>query len=265
MRWRLLRAFLHAPSVLLSSWVALTVVALLPPPWDWLFPLAVVLAVSVLACGVAEGLAGRVCQANPLAPAQAAAMASALTLLCSRGLGPPRFRLMVRPSRKGLASGTAPFGRRSVVIDQGLVDAARRGMPPEQLAAVIAGAVAGLVAGHTRHDVARAVWTVPWQAGAVLVRSVASLLSWTSPLLRLAWGGRLVVGVIAVGQSVASDHLAGAAAVGGLIAWTYAHPRALARWSRHVADVTDRFVTEQWLGKALASYFDLKKSKPFPL
>ena len=128
-RW-MVKALAVIPALAVSTVVTSMVGATLPPVAGLaLFVGGLVTGVLLLA-GVGEPAAARVLLASRPARAEELDMlAGALTVLCRAQLGPPVIRLRVRPGEHSIAAGG--FGRRTVVVSAGLVDAVEDGRLPQ--------------------------------------------------------------------------------------------------------------------------------------
>ncbi len=143
---RLLKVLALAPAVVVSTVLTCLVGALLPPLAGLVLFAGGLTLTALLAAGALEKQAVRVLYgARELSPAEACALAPALTQLCQRGLGPPVVRLYVRPATRGVCS--TPAGKKSVLVSGGLITRVQHGqLPHDQVAALMAGAV-----GHLMH------------------------------------------------------------------------------------------------------------------
>jgi Zn-dependent protease with chaperone function len=241
------------PGVVISTAVTCMVGAVLPAPVALLVFVGGLLAAGVLAVGAAEEAAARILVfSRPVSPAEVDSLAGTLTLLCRAGLGPPVVQLRVRAGEKAIAAGG--FGRHTVVLSSGLLEAIEDGsLPDEQAAAVIAHA-AGLVRGAlVRQDPVFAFWTLPWQ----LLRAVCQAISSAGarlPLTSLAWRLRIVVIGIAVVQCLAQYQLGLAVTIGCIGVVSYAMPVWERRWQTMLTDRGDDAVDGAGLGPALALF-----------
>ena len=241
------------PGVLISTAVTCMVGAVLPAPAALLVFTGGLLAAAALAIGAAEEAAARLLMfSRPVTPAEVGRLAGTLTLLCRVGLGPPLVQLRVRTGEKAIAAGG--FGRHTVVLSSGLLEAIEDGsLPDEQAAAVIAHA-AGLVRGGlVRADPVIAFWTLPWQ----LLRAVCQTISSAGarlPLTSLAWRLRVVVIGVAVVQCLAQHQLWLAVTIGCIGAVSYAMPVWERRWQTMLTDRGDDAVDAAGLGPALAVF-----------
>jgi hypothetical protein len=171
-RW-MTKALAVTPGVLIRTVLTCMIGAVLPAPAALVLFIGGLLTGVVLSTGAAEPAAAKLLVfSRPATPVELSCLAGALTLLCRVGLGPPVVRLRVRAGEKAIAAGG--FGRHTVVISSGLLEAVEDGsLPPEQAAAVIAHA-AGLVRGGSlRQDPVLAFWTLPWQ----LLRALGQVLA----------------------------------------------------------------------------------------
>lgn len=243
----------RTPGIAVSTVVTAALASLLPGPLGWVVFLgALVFAVALLA-GTGEPAAVRaLLGARGLTPAEAAALAPAIVLLCQRELGPPLVHLYLWPMGRTVAATGA--GHRSVLVTAELVSQVRRGrLSPDQAAAMIAHA-AGLVRlGALRSELAVQLWTVPWRFLRGLARAVGGA-GGHLPLVDLMWRARFVVGLIALGQGVGSGMLeavlsgALSAAVVGV---SYLAPRWEKAWSAQLQTVGDAEVARAGLAPAL--------------
>ncbi len=259
---RLTTLLAQTPGIGVSTVAMATLPPLLPGPLGWVVFLgALSLAVALLG-GAGEPAAVRALfGARALTPAEAAALAPAIVLLCRRGLGPPLVRLYLWPGGPAVAATGA--GRRSVLVSAEMVSQVRRGrLPPEQAAAVIAHA-AGLVrVGALRSELAVQLWTIPWRFLRGLARAVGAA-GGRLPLVALMWRARFVVGLIALGQGVSTGPpeavVAGAlsAAVVGL---SYLVPRWERAWAARLQAIGDEEVARIGLASALADFL-LRQSR----
>ncbi|MER7070581.1 hypothetical protein [Terrabacter sp. NPDC000476] len=237
----------------MSTVVTAALASLLPGPLGWVVFLGVlVLAVALLA-GTGEPAAVRaLLGARALTPAEAAALAPAIVLLCQRGLGPPLVHLYLWPG--GRTVGATGAGHRSVLVTAELVSQVRRGrLSAEQAAAVIAHA-AGLVrVGALRSELAVRLWTVPWR----FLRGLAWAVGATGgrlPLVDLMWRARFVVGLIALGQGVGSGTLEAVlsgALSAAVVGFSYLAPRWEKAWASRLQTVGDAEVARAGLAPAL--------------
>ena len=242
MRAPMCRALAHAPGVAVSTVVTAALVSVLPGPLPWVVWIGVVAATVGLLAGAGEPAAVRALfGARALTPAEAAALAPAVVLLCQRGLGPPLVRLYLWPGVRTVSARGA--GRRSVLVSAELVSQVRLGrLPPDQAAAVIAHA-AGLVrVGALRSELGIRLWTTPWRFLRGLALAVGAA-GGRLPLVALMWRARFVVGLVALGQGVSAGQpeaaVAGAlsAAVVGL---SYLVPRWEDAWAAQLQAIGRR-------------------------
>jgi len=123
----------------------------------------------------------------------------------------------------------------------------------EQVTALVAHGCGPLQAGMCRQDPALTLWTIPAQ----LVVSVCALIAGDAsrvPLVPLGWRARMVVGGLALTQSIAQGIAAISAVVAGVVALSYLTPWWLTGWYQHLDRCGDRFVADHGLGAALAGY-----------
>jgi Zn-dependent protease with chaperone function len=212
------------------------------------------LAVGVLlGAGAGESAAARVLLASrPARAEELDLLAGALTLLCRAQLGPPLIRLRVRPGEHAVAAGG--FGRRTVVVSAGLLDAVERGhLSQDQAAAVIAHAAALARGGWVRNDPVIGFWSLPWQIIAAVAQVVASV-GRRLPLTSLVWRLRGIVIAIAVVQSVQLRQFWLAATIAGIGIVSYAMPALERRWRQVLLDSGDVAVREAGLAPPLAAF-----------
>lgn len=236
MRW-MTKAAAYACPVLVSSAVGCVAAASLPGRVGRVVvPLFLVL-VAVFASGCGEKVAAAIqARSRPLKPAQATVLRALLTDLCSRGLGPPVVTLRVRP---GTVAGAVGFGRRTVILTRGFLDALGTGrLTPDEARVVVARAAGTVRAGAVRADPALALWCLPWTA----LRAACTEL--TRPpggraFAVTAWRMRWVVGVVAIAQFAAAGQEGFAALVAAMGAATVLAPWAERRWQRELARIGD--------------------------
>jgi len=227
-RW-ISKALAVGPGMVVSTVLTWMVGALLPPLPGLALFVGGLMALALLLLGRGERVAARVLyRAHPLSEEEQAALAPALTLLCSGQLGPPLVQMWVCSSdRRAVAEAV---GRRTVVVAVGVLDALQDGrLNPAQAAAVIGHAAALVRDGWVRHDLAIAYWSLPW----LTLRAIAHGLSATVgrlPLIALAWRLRIVLVTIAVVQAVQQGWPWVAAMLGVLGAVSYAIPVWERRW-----------------------------------
>lgn len=258
----LTRVLAQTPGIAVSTVVTAALAASLPGPLGSLVFLGALSLTIVLLAGAGEPAAVRALfGARALTPAEAAALAPAVVLLCQRGLGPPLVRLYLWPGVRTVSARGA--GRGSVLVSAGLVSQVRLGrLPPDQAAAVIAHAAALVRVGALRSELAVQLWTIPWRFLRGLTRAVGAA-GGRLPLVALLWLGRFVLGLIAVGQGVTAGQpeavVAGAlsAAVVGL---SYLVPWWERAWPEHLRAVGDEQVAHAGLAPALADFL-LRQSR----
>lgn len=256
MRARECRALAHAPGVAVSTVVTAALVSVLPGPLPWVIWIGVVAATVGLLAGAGEPTAVRALfGARKLTPAEAAALAPAVVLLCQRGLGPPLVRLYLRPGVRSVSARGA--GRRSVLVSAGLVSQVRKGrLPPDQAAAVIAHA-AGLVrVGALRSELGILLWTTPWRFLRGLALAVGAPCG-RLPLVALMWRARFVVGLVALGQGVSagqSEAVVAGALSAAVVGVSYLVPRWEKGWAARLQAIGDEHVARAGLAPALADF-----------
>ena len=255
------QALARSPSLVVSTVLTCMVGALLPSlPGLALFVGGLALTVVLCAGGLERTAVRLLGRARVLREVETAALAPAITMLCQKGLGPPAVELYARDGEVGISAGAA--GRRSVVVSAGLLRSAQLGqLPADQAAAVIAAAVGRIRLGQTRFDIAVEFWTIPWQLVRAVCLVIAKMVS-LFPLAEFAWRIRLVVGAVAVAQSVADARIAGGLVVAVSITLTYLAPEWRRQWDKRSQDDSDRFVADHELGDALGRF--LRRCPPEP-
>ena len=251
-RW-MTKALAVTPGVLISTVLTCMIGAVLPAPAALVLFIGGLLVAVVLSAGAAEASAARLLVfSRPANSLELGCLAGVLTLLGRVGLGPPVVRLRVRAGEKAIAAGG--FGRHTVVISTGLVEAVEDGrLPQEQAAAVIAHA-AGLVRGGlVDQDPILAFWTLPWQLLRVVCQVVASA-GRRVPLTSLAWRLRGVVIGVAVVQGLQQRQPWLAVTIGCIGAVSYAMPVWERRWQTLLTDRGDQAVDAAGLGPALGLF-----------
>lgn len=249
----LLKALAVAPGLVVSTLLTCLVAAFLPSTASAALFVAVLAVAALLCAGRGEAVAVRLLwRVRAPNPAEAAALAPAITLLCRQGLGPPAVELYVRDHHPEVAAGGA--GRRCVLISCGLVRALQQDqLPVQEAAAVIVHAVGRVRLGLTRCDAAIEFCTLPWRLVRAACSAVTQALSWL-PLTRLAWKLRFVVAAVAVVQSVVEDRPVASGVVAVFIALTYLGPLSQRARQRHLVKAGDRFVVDHGHGPHLAAF-----------
>ncbi|WP_404388809.1 hypothetical protein [Humibacillus xanthopallidus] len=193
--------------------------------------------------------------ARALTPAEAAALAPALVLLCQRGLGPPLVRLYLRPGVQAVSARGA--GRCSVLVSAELVSHVRQGrLTSDQAAAVIAHAAALVQVGAVRSELGIRLWTTPWRFLRGLARAVGATGE-RLPLVALMWRARFVVGLVALGQGVSAgqpEAAVGGALSGAVVGLSYLVPRSEDSWAARLRAMGDEHVAGAGLAPALADF-----------
>ncbi|MCO5303791.1 MAG: hypothetical protein M9923_11375 [Phycicoccus sp.] len=241
------------PALVISTVVTSMVGATLPPLAGSMLFVGGLLVGVLLVAGVGESAAARVLLASrPARAEELALLAGVLTVLCRAQLGPPVIRLRVRPGEHAIAAGG--FGRRSVVVSGGLLDAVEGGrLPQDQAAAVIAHAGALVRGGWVRNDPAIGFWSLPWQLIAAVAQVVASV-GRRLPLTSVAWRLRGIVLSIAVVQAVQLHQVRLAATIAGIGVVSYAMPVLEWRWRLLLLASGDVAVRESGLASPLADF-----------
>ena len=251
-RW-MVKALAVTPALVISTVVTSMVGARLPPlAGSMLFVGGLVVGVLLVA-GAGESAAARVLLASrPARAEELDLLAGALTVLCRAQLGPPVIRLRVRPGEHAIAAGG--FGRRTVVVSGGLLDAVEGGhLPQVQAAAVIAHASALACGGWVRNDPAIGFWSLPWQLIVAVAQVVASV-GRRLPLTSVAWRLRGIVLAIAVVQAVQLHQVWLAATIAGIGVVSYAMPVLERRWRQLLLASGDVAVREAGLASPLADF-----------
>ncbi|TQM63787.1 hypothetical protein [Humibacillus xanthopallidus] len=258
----LTRVLAQTPRLAVSTVVTAALAALLPGPIGWLLFLSVLCLGLALLAGAGEHAAVRwLFGARALTPAEAAALAPAIVLLCQRGLGPPLVRLYLWPGGRTVSASGA--GRRSVLVSAELVSQVRLGrLPADQAAAVIAHAAALVGVGAVRSELGMRLWTTPWRFLRGLARTVGTA-GGRLPLVALMWRARFVVALVALGQGVSSGQLeavmAGALSA-AVVALSYLAPRWEKAWASGLQALGDEQVARAGLAVALADFL-LRQSR----
>ena len=251
-RW-MVKALAVTPALAVSTVVTSMVGATLPPLAGSILFVGGLVVGALLVAGAGESAAARVLLASRPARAEELDMlAGALTVLCRAQLGPPVIRLRVRPGEHAIAAGG--FGRRTVVVSGGLLDAVEGGhLPQDQAAAVIAHAGALVRGGWVRNDPAIGFWSLPWQLIVAVAQVVASV-GRRLPLTSVAWRLRGIVLAIAVVQAVQLHQVWLAATIAGIGVVSYAMPVLEWRWRQLLLASGDVAVREAGLASALADF-----------
>ena len=251
-RW-MVKALAVTPGLVISTVVTSMVGATLPALAGAILFVGGLAVGVLLGAGAGESAAARVLLASrPARAEELDLLAGALTLLCRAQLGPPLIRLRVRPGEHAVAAGG--FGRRTVVVSAGLLDAVERGyLSQDQAAAVIAHAAALARGGWVRNDPVIGFWSLPWQIIAAVAQVVASV-GRRLPLTSLVWRLRGIVIAIAVVQSVQLRQFWLAATIAGIGIVSYAMPALERRWRQVLIDSGDFAVREAGLAPPLAAF-----------
>lgn len=247
--WLLKMRVLVVP-VLVSTGIFLLIGAALPPRIGVpLFYIGIAAAVA-LACPLVESIAVRLLAgARALTRAERQVLEPVLANLADRGLGSPH--VSVYASRRASLPSRA-IGRRSVIVDLGLIEAfAYRRITRDEVAAVVGHSATAVQLGLTRHDVVATYWTTPW-------RLLSVVHSPRRGPLALAWRLRGVVAVIASARTlhdeVSPRSVTAATLILLLAALTYLVPRWQDQWARAAADAADRVLKDRELGPGLATF-----------
>jgi hypothetical protein len=254
-------ALARSPGLVVSTVLTCMIGALLPPlPGLTLFVSGLALTAVLCSGGLERPAVQLLGRARVLSEVETAALAPAMALLCQKGLGPPTVGLYARDGEVGISAGAA--GRRGVVVSLGLLHAAELGqLPADQAAGVIAAAVGRIRLGQTRFDVAIEFWTIPWQLLRAFCLAIAKTVG-VFPLTRFAWQIRSVVGALAAAQALAEGRSARGVVVALFITLTYLAPRWQRQWDMCSQDESDRFVSDNELGRELGRF--LRRCPPEP-
>lgn len=254
-RRRVCRVLADGVGVLVSTGLTCVVGAVVPAAVGsvWFFGGLGVLV--VLLCGRGERLAVRVlCWARPLRDFEDTPLRPVVAVLQEHDLTSPPPRLLVRGNVGGIWAGHA--GRRHLVISTGLVAAADTGrVRPDELAALMAHALARQRLGWTRYDLALEFWLLPWRILQGFALGAIQRLSLSrAPLTGFAWRLRFIVGAVTPFTSAADGQTVFGILGAGLIALTYLVP-----WARRQAELgaeneSDQFVARAGLGDALIRF-----------
>ncbi|TWP34489.1 hypothetical protein [Leekyejoonella antrihumi] len=232
------------PAALASGMLWLVTAALFPDGTGALLLIAVLAGVLVLAFGCGENAMLRwyLWVRRPTA-AQTATLKPALAILAELGGLPAGTGVYV--TRSPVAPQVQAVGRRSLMISAGLIEGVFYGrVTAPETAAMLAYAGSDLTRGHTRHQLAAEVATLPWQLVTIVSHAIGSR-SMVIPGVRLLWRARGVIGAIAVGQALTHHGPPGvagpisAAIITGLVVMGYAAPisqRILADRHQALAD-----------------------------
>jgi len=240
------------PGLIISTAVTSMVGAALPPAGGAVLFFGGLLTALLLAFGASEQAAARVLLiSRPARSHELELVAGALTLLCRSGLGPPLVRLHVRAGEHSI--GAAAFGRRTVVVSQGLLEAVEDGSLPQDQAAAVMAHAAGLVrTGWVRHDPVLGFWSLPWQMLRAVGQAVAG---WGRlPLTSTVWRLRAVVILIAVVQAMQARQVWLAVTIAGIGAVSYGMPAWERKWQQMLRQAGDDAVREAGLAAPMAAF-----------
>ncbi|GIG21142.1 hypothetical protein Cch01nite_18660 [Cellulomonas chitinilytica] len=228
MRRPLRKVLAVSPGVLFSVAVASVVLPALPDVVAAALFYGGVVVGSLSITGAGErATAALVLRAHSLAPEQQETLASTLTLVCRAGLGPPLVEVRIRRSAGPAA---CAFGRRTVVVTSGLIDALEDGdMTADEAAAVIVHASTLVRTGLVRFDPLLTLSSAPWLILGALVQRVAAAARHV-PGARRAWQLRALLVAVAIYQAAAVGHLLVAGALAALGFVSYAMPVWTSRW-----------------------------------
>ena len=251
-RW-VAKSLALGPGLIISTAVTSMVGAALPPVGGAVLFFGGLLTALLLVLGAGEPLAARVLLiSRPARDHELELVAGALTLMCRAGLGPPLVRLHVRAGEHSI--GAAAFGRRTVVVSQGLLEAVEDGSLPQDQAAAVMAHAAGLVrTGWVRHDPVLGFWSLPWQMLRAVGQAVAGV-GRRLPLTSTVWRLRAVVILIAVVQAMQARQGWLAVTIAGIGAVSYGMPVWERKWQRMLRLGGDDAVREASLAVPMAAF-----------
>ena len=251
-RW-VAKSLTLGPGLIISTAVTSMVGAALPPVGGAVLFFGGLLTALLLVLGAGEPLAARVLLiSRPARDHELELVAGALTLLCRAGLGPPLVGLHVRAGEHSI--GAAAFGRRTVVVSQGLLEAVEDGSLPQDQAAAVMAHAAGLVrTGWVRHDPVLGFWSLPWQMLRAVGQAVAGV-GRRLPLTSTVWRLRAVVILIAVVQAMQARQVWLAVTIAGIGAVSYGMPVWERKWQRMLRLGGDDAVREAGLAAPMAAF-----------
>jgi hypothetical protein len=236
-------------SVLVSTLLAMLVLAVLPPALGLALSVAATAMLATLATGALEGLSVRLLAgAREATERERAVLEPILT-----GLGLHSAAIYIRRSPRAETPPVLTIGRSSLVVTPWLIESVgREWITGAETAALLAHATGRQRAERSRLEIAMLAWTTPWRAVAAVCRTVGRAFAWL-PLMRLAWTLRGVVAIVCVVQSAASSRTWPGLLAGCFVALTYLVPAAARSRAERVEAAADQFVIETGLGKALAA------------
>ncbi|MPZ62422.1 MAG: hypothetical protein GEU93_14240 [Propionibacteriales bacterium] len=251
------------PQLLVSSVLALMVLAVLPPSVGLLLLLTVAALQTALALGALEGPAVQLlARARMPTHRERTVLAPVLTRLGGLGVGTKA--LYVRRSPRTHMPPAVAIGRSSIVVTPWLIEATYRGtITHDEAAAVIAHAEGRHRAEQHRFELAVLAWTTPWRMVAAVARRIAAVFAWF-PLMRTAWALRGLVGAVCVVQSATQGRTVYGLIAGAFVALTYLVPAAARRQERRAESAADQFLVELGLSVHMASLLR-RLQQPLPL
>lgn len=243
---RVLRLTAVTPAVLVSTVLAVVVLALLPPVVGLVGFLAYVVVLVALALGYLERPTVRVLgRARDPGEGELAVLAPLVARLGGMGIGVGD--LYIARSQHSPPP-AAVLGRSSVVVSRWLVEATYRGeLSQDEAVTLFAHALGRRRARPQLCELALSAWTAPWRGVLAVARRVGGAFAWF-PLVRPAWRLRFVVGIVCVVQSAAEGRTVSGLIAGAFIALTYLVPAVNRVIERRVEAAADVFVLELGLG-----------------
>lgn len=248
-----LKATTFWPAALVSFVLFMVVLALAPPFLSLPLVLAATALLVVLGIGRLEGPTVELLTASRAATVgERQVVVNVVDGLGQFGI--TDLELLVRRRQRASTPAVMVLGRRSVVLTPGLVEAVYRGwVATEEVAALVAQAVAARRARQPRAELAGLMATSPWRAVVTVFRGIGAAFAWL-PFVGMAWALRGVVAVICVLQSVVEGRATVGLLGGAVIALTYVVPAAGRALQARTEAIGDQFVVEQGLGGVLARF-----------
>lgn len=248
-----LKATTFWPAALVSFVLFMVVLALAPPVLSLPLVLAATALLVVLGIGRLEGPTVELLTASRAATVgERQVVVNVVDGLGQVGI--TDLELLVRRRQRASTPAVMVLGRRSVVLTPGLVEAVYRGwVATEEVAALVAQAVAARRARQPRAELAGLMATSPWRAVVTVFRGMGAAFAWL-PFVGMAWALRGVVAVICVLQSVVEGRATVGLLGGAVIALTYVVPAAGRALQARTEAIGDQFVVEQGLGGVLARF-----------
>ncbi|WP_146202652.1 hypothetical protein [Branchiibius hedensis] len=256
---RLYRALSDGAGVLVSTLVTCMLGAVVHPALGLALFVAGLVVSAALLAGRGEELAVRLlARARRPQAYELAALRPAIAVLQEHDLA-SEIRLLVRDGT-GIRVGGA--GRRTVLVSQGLIEAAAsRRVRPDEVAALLAHALGRVRLGQTKYDAALEFWLLPWRVLQSFARGVGRAVGWF-PLTGLAWRLRFVMGLVAMVQGFAEGR--GLFGVIGtvVVAASYVVPWSARQAELSSEDEADAFVADAGLGDALSRFLERGRRTP---